>query len=102
MVNHPSVGHPDLFVTFTGNPNWEEIVEQQRGAQTWADNPDIAVRVFLAKLKKFKEVVIQKGQVFGKVNAYAYSIELQQRGMPHVHMLLTLAKEDKPDTPPKT
>jgi hypothetical protein len=32
---------------------------------------------------------------FGHVTAYVYVIEFQKRGLPHAHILLTLAKEDK-------
>ena len=30
------------------------------------------------------------GELFGKVVSYSYSVEFQKRGMPHMHMLLTL------------
>jgi hypothetical protein len=32
---------------------------------------------------------------FGQVIAYVYVIEFQKRGLPHAHILLTLAKENK-------
>lgn len=37
------LGSPDLFITFTGNPAW--IKEYCTNGQSWADNPDLAVRV---------------------------------------------------------
>jgi hypothetical protein len=32
---------------------------------------------------------------FGKATAYVFVIEFQKRGLPHAHILLTLAKENK-------
>ena len=52
-----------------------------RKGDTWPDIADIAVRVFMMKFKKLMEV-IKKKKLFGKVEGYAYSIELQQRGSP--------------------
>jgi helitron helicase-like protein len=37
---------PDLFITFTANPNWDEITAQLRAGQSHMDRPDIVVRVF--------------------------------------------------------
>ncbi len=45
-------GKPDLFVTFTCNPNWPEIVEELIPGQKAEDRPDIAARVFKMKLDK--------------------------------------------------
>ena len=43
-------GKPDLFVTFTCNPKWLEIVEELLPGQQAEDRPDIAARVFKMKL----------------------------------------------------
>ena len=37
-------GKPDLFITFTANPNWPEIVRELNG-QPYKSQPDICVRV---------------------------------------------------------
>ena len=65
------------------------------------------------KFEIFKKLVLE-GKVYGKVKAFAYSIELQQRGsyhqslliirsmtlgMPHAHILIIL--ENKLDSPEK-
>jgi hypothetical protein len=39
-------GKPDLFVTFTCNPNWREIVSSLLYGQKPQDRPDIVARVF--------------------------------------------------------
>ena len=35
------LGKPTLFVTFTCNPNWEEIQNELRDGQTAVDRPDV-------------------------------------------------------------
>jgi hypothetical protein len=37
----------------------------------------------------------------GRVVAYVSTIEFQKRGLPHIHLMLTLDKADRPDTPDK-
>ena len=39
-----------------------------------------------------------KYKALGEVVAWTYSIEWQKRGMPHMHLLLTVADQDKPRT----
>jgi hypothetical protein len=59
----------------------------RKPGQTWADIADIAVRVFMLKLKKLLHLLVKKA-IFGKVAGFAYSIELQQRGF-HVFLLVS-------------
>jgi len=47
------------------------------------------VRIFADKGYEFLTDILKRG-VLGKVVAYAISTELQMRGMPHLHCLLTL------------
>ena len=49
LVTH--FGKPDLFVTFTANPRWEEVTVALFTDQTVADKFNIIARVFRAKLK---------------------------------------------------
>ncbi|XP_065658163.1 uncharacterized protein LOC136082674 [Hydra vulgaris] len=63
-------GKPDLFITFTCNPKWREITENLYPGQTANDRPDLVTRV----------------------------IEFQKRGLPHAHILLHLANDDKLET----
>ncbi|CAA0830875.1 Unknown protein, partial [Striga hermonthica] len=88
-------GYPDLFITFTCNPNWPEIIRflEPRKLRP-EDRPDIICRVFKAKLKQMIKDFREK-QIFGKVIAVVYTIEFQKRGLPHAHILLFLAKENK-------
>ena len=56
------------------------------------------VRHSTVKLKELLSDLIKR-QVFGKPLAYVYTIEFQKRGLPHAHILLILADEDKPRDP---
>jgi hypothetical protein len=72
MAISAAVGFPDLFLTFTCNPNWPEIqrllVKDNLKAQ---DRPDIVTRVFKIK---FDELIqdLTKKHVLGKVVACKY------------------------------
>ncbi|XP_009341227.2 uncharacterized protein LOC103933281 [Pyrus x bretschneideri] len=91
-------GKPDLFITMTCNPSWEEIKSELLTRQTPQDRPELLTRVFRAKLEQLKEDIIEKG-VLGSVVAYAYVIEFQKRGLPHVHMVVVLDENDKINNP---
>jgi hypothetical protein len=88
-------GRPDLFITFTCNPRWPEIVQCITAPQTRSERPDIVDRVFLFKLKEFLDD-LRLHQRFGRVVAYTAVIEFQKRGLPHSHIVVTLADECKP------
>ncbi|GBO31561.1 hypothetical protein AVEN_252067-1, partial [Araneus ventricosus] len=87
-------GKPDLFLTFTCNPSWSEILNSMEGVQRPEDRPDIIVLVFNMKLKELLEDICKHG-IFGTVLAYIYVIEFQKRGLSHAHILLTLDSESK-------
>ncbi|PKA46688.1 hypothetical protein AXF42_Ash019671 [Apostasia shenzhenica] len=61
-------GPPDLFITFTCNPNWNDIHEflQYIQGQQPNDRPDILSRVFNLKMKQICDDLILKRQ-FGKL-----------------------------------
>lgn len=92
------LGKPNLLLTMTCNPNWEEIRNELLTGQTAQDRPDLLTRVFRAKFEEFKQDVIHRA-VLGKVIAYAYVIEFQKRGLPHAHMVVVLDDDDKLHTP---
>ena len=87
-------GKPDLFLTFTVNPAWPEITNNLEMGQTTSDRPDLVARVFQLKVRAFCDEIVKK-QVLGEVAAYIYVIEFQKRGLPHMHMLLTLKAGSK-------
>ncbi|KAI5383244.1 hypothetical protein KIW84_070594 [Lathyrus oleraceus] len=93
------VGFPDLFITFTCNPNWPEIQRLLGSVHLKAsDRPDILSRVFKMK---FDELLydLTKKSLLGKVLAYMYTIEFQKRGLPHAHILIFLHPSNKYPTP---
>jgi len=85
---------PDFFITMTCNPNWEEIKKELLPDQNPEDRPDIVVAVFKQKLDALMNDLI-KGALLGNVAAYLYVVEFQKRGLPHVHILLILAENDR-------
>ena len=91
-------GKPDLFITVTCNPKWPEITNELLQNQQASDRPDLVARVFKLKLKSITDDLFKKG-VLGKVIAHVHVIEFQKRGLPHAHILMILASEDKPKTP---
>ena len=62
--------------------------------ETAIDRPNIVAKVFNQKVKILLEDVNKKS-IFGKYIAYTYVIEFQKRGLPHMHMLLFIVKDNK-------
>ncbi|XP_057734594.1 uncharacterized protein LOC130950047 [Arachis stenosperma] len=94
-----SIGYPDLFITFTCNPQWEEIKRYCKETNLKPeDRPDVICRLFKAKLEKLIKD-IHKNRIFGVSKAVIYTIEFQKRGLPHAHILLFLAAEYKYPSP---
>ncbi|ONM53820.1 hypothetical protein ZEAMMB73_Zm00001d019863 [Zea mays] len=87
-------GKPDIFLTMTCNPNWDEIRRELLPGQTPQDRPDLVVRVFHAKLQELKHR-LTKQDILGKVRAYVYVVEFQKRGLPHAHFLLIMQRKYK-------
>ncbi|XP_026476448.1 uncharacterized protein LOC113382110 [Ctenocephalides felis] len=82
-------GRPDLFITFTCNPKWDEIKKLLMPGQTTMDRHDITARVFKQKLKSLMNLITHHS-VFGETRCWLYSVEWQKRGLPHAHILLWL------------
>lgn len=61
-----------------------------------AGNPDLAVEHFNIRWSAlWDEIVMGEGRPLGSINDYFWRIEFQERGSPHVHMLLWV--EGSPD-----
>ncbi|GBM37035.1 hypothetical protein AVEN_129970-1 [Araneus ventricosus] len=56
-------GRPDLFITFTSNPSWQEIVDGLMPGQKSIHRHDIVARLFRLKVKKLMSV-ITKGKIY--------------------------------------
>jgi hypothetical protein len=87
-------GKPDLFITFTCNPKWPEIIENLLPGQQPSDRPDLCSTVFALKRAAIMKDIFQNGW-FGEPVAYVYAIEFQKRGLPHCHLLIILKSESQ-------
>lgn len=87
-------GKPNLFITFTLDPNCEDIKDNLHPKERYIDRPDICARVFWVKLQEFMDDLC-KNHIFGVVKAEVSVIEFQKRGLPHSHILLWMNDQDK-------
>lgn len=60
------IGHPDIFLTMTCNPQWDEIKQMMKNLPGCCsqDSPDIISRVFRLKLEQLLDDIKTK-QYFG-------------------------------------
>ena len=85
---------PDYFITMTCNPNWPEIQRELQPGQKPQDRPDVVARAFKRRLDKLMKD-LTAGGLLGKVVAWMYVIEWQKRGLPHAHILIIMANDDR-------
>jgi hypothetical protein len=90
-------GCPDVFVTFTCNPQWLEIKRALLFGQQPQDRPDLVTRVFKIKLKELIND-IHKNHILGRTIAGIYVVEFQKRGLSHAHILIFFTEDCKPHT----
>ena len=88
IVRH--FGKPTLFITFTANPNWDEIKQAMSANQKPVDRPEIVATVFHLKLQALLKDL---KMIYGKFLGTVWTIEYQKRGLPHCHILLFLDKD---------
>jgi len=84
------------LLTFTCNPQWDNIKTNLFEGHTPTYRHDITARVFRQKLKALMDLII-KWRVFGEVRGWMYSIEWQKRGLLHAHILIWLVRKITPD-----
>ncbi|XP_073021925.1 uncharacterized protein [Primulina eburnea] len=66
-------GKPDIMLTMTCNPNWDEIKYQLLHGQSSQDRPDLITRIFKSKFEEFKKDIVDRG-VLGKDTGCKQSI----------------------------
>jgi len=91
-----SYRRPDLYVTFTCNPERAESKQELNPGQRSIDQHDIIGRVFYLKMKKILKL-ITKEEIFGKVKFYMLSVEWQKRRLPHYDILFWLERKIQSD-----
>jgi ATP-dependent DNA helicase PIF1 len=57
-------GKPDLFITMTCNPKWQEIRRELLPGQQASDRPDLTARIFRGKLKSLMRDIMEN-HIFG-------------------------------------
>jgi hypothetical protein len=86
--------NPDVFLTTTCNPNWDEIKNELCPRQCAQDHPNLVARVFIAKLEELRQWLLYNNKL-GKVKAYVHVVEFQKMGLPHAHWLLIMQRKYK-------
>ncbi|EYC32590.1 hypothetical protein Y032_0003g1676 [Ancylostoma ceylanicum] len=94
MLYVRTCGRPDLFITFTCNPEWIEIKEELI-SQVSSGRHDSIARVFKQKLTKLMDV-ITKSHIYGETRCWLYSVEWQKRGLPNAYSLIWLKEKIRP------
>ncbi len=95
MLIAVELAHPDIFLTFSCNPKWPEIIgECQRTNTKPKDRPDICNCVFAMKMKETIRY-IKDAKIFGNIVGEVKVIEFQKRGLVHGHVLFFLHKASK-------
>ena len=90
-------GKPDLFLTFTCNPKWREIVENLQPGDNIQYRNDIIARTFRMKLNALLQD-INVNNILGVPIGHTMVVEFQKRGLPHAHILIILKQGEKPLT----
>lgn len=84
-----NIGHPDVFLTKTCNPNWPEIQDALFPGKKTNGRPVISIKVFNMK----KKILLHdmNGQVVGHTSV----IEFQKQRLFHAHVILFLDANSK-------
>ena len=85
-------GRLEIFITFTSNQSWDEILQLLLQEQSAVHRHDITARVFRQKLKSLINYIVNF-EVFGSVRCWMYSVEWQKRSLPHAHIVIWLHKK---------
>jgi hypothetical protein len=89
-------GKPDLLLTYTYNPKSKSLQHELKHGQSACDRPDLITRDFENYRKKLMWLLV-KMEIFGKIKAFVWVRENQKRGLPHIHLIIFLDKENKLD-----
>jgi hypothetical protein len=87
----------DVFLTFTCNSNWQEVIMELEPNQTAFDCLDLVARVFQMKVRALLKGVAKIGW-FAKVIVNILTREYQKQGLPHIHLLVIFPLKQKVST----
>jgi hypothetical protein len=95
MVLVRRYSRPNIFLTMTCNPSWDEITQNLYYGQSAQDRPDLVVRLFRAMLEELKNPLFKK-HILGKVKAHV-CMSWSSRGWacPHAYFVLIMAQKYK-------
>ncbi|XP_073518740.1 uncharacterized protein [Phyllobates terribilis] len=88
-------GRPDLFITFTCKPAWEDIGGHLLPGQKSVNRHDLIAQVFKQNLSK-RTNLITKSHIYGETQCWMYSVEWQKIGLPHAQILIWLKQKIQP------
>ena len=88
-LEHVQHHKPHLRIRLTCNPKWPEFVAALEPGQTATDRPDLVARVFRLNVKALLHDIVD-AKSFGDVLAYSYVILFLKRGLPDMHLVVTL------------
>lgn len=74
IVDARHYGCPDLFIAFTSDPAWGNILQLLLPWQSFLDRHEITARVFRQMLKSLMDLMV-KYEVVGSVRCGIYSVE---------------------------
>ncbi|KAK1382976.1 hypothetical protein POM88_020711 [Heracleum sosnowskyi] len=96
LAVYRAVGHPDIFLTISCNPLWDEILQMMKVVPGCSpqDSPDIVARVFHLKLEQLLDD-IKKKNYFGTCLGVMYFVEFQKRGHDRATIEITSHKQKK-------
>ena len=88
-------GKPHLFITMTCNPNHPLMLKALPRGSSPTQRPDIVLRIFRQQVFQLTKILVE-GMVPGwePLKGIISVIEFQKRGLPHVHVLCILKREN--------
>ena len=84
----------DMFITVTCNPKWPEITKNLKPGQTAVNALSLTARI----LRMYVDAIvadIYKHGVLGKCVTKISISEFKKKGLPHCHLLIHFANQDK-------
>ena len=112
-----TIGAPTFFVTFSANDlHWPELYKEiidlnkltvtvnelskQDRIKLLTENAIIALEHFMTRWQAFfTHIILGPSKILGQIEDYFWRIEMQNRGSPHVHLLLWIANAPNLDDP---